>query len=58
MNLRTTVARLIMIFDVKFPEENDYGRGFEAGTREHFTLCPAELRMCFEKRPLVTRGSA
>ena len=51
MNLRTTVARLIMNFDVKFPRAgHDYGRSFEAGTREHFTLCPAELKMCFEKR--------
>ena len=53
MNLRTTVARFVMNFDIRFsPEDDDNGRRFEAGTTEHFTLSPAVLNMCFEKRQM------
>lgn len=45
-----------MDFDVRFPPlDDDNGRNFEARTREHFTICPAELKICFEKRRLVLR---
>ena len=54
MNLRCTIARLVMNFDIKFPPtDTDNGRTFEAKTWEHFTLAPAELKMCFEKRRVV-----
>lgn len=54
MNIRMTVARVVMMFDISFsPADDDNGRTFEARTREHFTLCPAELGICFEKRKLV-----
>ncbi len=51
MNIRTTVARLVMTFDIRFaPGDADNGVGFEKATTDHFTLCPGELRMCFERR--------
>ena len=51
MNIRATVARLVMTFDIKFaPGDAANGEGFEKATLDHFTLCPAELMMCFEKR--------
>lgn len=55
MNLRTTVARLVMGFDINFPPtDDDHGKTFEAKTIDHFTLGLAELKLCFEKRRLVT----
>lgn len=52
MDLRLTVARLVMEFDISFPPRDiDHGRTFEAETTEHFTLAPAELKICFQKRP-------
>lgn len=53
MDLRTTVARLVMNFDISFPPGDvDRGRTFEAKTIEHFTLAPAELKICLQKRLL------
>ena len=58
MNLRTTVARLVMIYDFRFPEkDDDNDRLFEAKTKDHFTLTPPELRICFEKRRLPKKWS-
>ena len=55
MNLRTTVARLIMNYDIRFPptDDNDNDRMFEAKTKDHFTLAPPELKICFEKRRML-----
>ena len=52
MSLGTTVARLIMNFDIGFAPEDgdDRGRKFEAGTKDHFTLGLTELKMCLKKR--------
>lgn len=51
LNLRTTVARLVMTFEISFdPEDLDCGRSFEADSREHFTLAPAALNICFKRR--------
>ena len=57
MNLRTTVARLVMNFDISFPPtDDDRGRTFEAATKDHFTFSLAELNICFEKRRSVTKA--
>lgn len=55
MNLRTTVARLIMNYDIRFPptDDDDNDRLFEAKTKDHFTLAPPELKICFEKRRML-----
>lgn len=52
MNIRTTTARLIMGFDIKFApaEQGDQGRRFEKETKDHLTLAPAKLEICFTKR--------
>ena len=52
MNIRTTIARLVMGFDIKFApaEEADQGRRFEMETKDHFTLGLARLDICFVKR--------
>ena len=55
MNIRTTIARLVMGFDVQFApaEQGDQGRRFEKETKDHFTLGLAKLEICF-----VERGSS
>lgn len=63
MTIRTTLARLVMNFDIRFPptdggkgggdgdgDGGDRGKTFEARSTEHFTLHPAELEMLFVKR--------
>ena len=51
LSLRTTVARLVMNYEISFaPEEFDAGRKFEIDLREHFTLALAELNICFKRR--------
>ena len=52
MNLRMTIARLVMSFDIKFAPADaaDNGMRFEKETWEHFTLVPANLGICFLKR--------
>lgn len=50
MSIRTTLAQLVMTFDIKFPTgELDAGKKCEIGMRDHFTLSPAEHEICFEK---------
>ena len=52
MNIRTTIARLVMGFDIKFApaEEVDQGKRFERETKDHFTMGLAKLEICFVKR--------
>ena len=52
MNIRTTIARLVMGFDIKFApaEEVDQGKRFEKETKDHFTMGLAKLEICFVKR--------
>lgn len=55
VNLRTTLAQLVMRFDISFPpSDSDKGITFEAKTTEHFTLHPAELKLCFQRRRIPT----
>jgi tryprostatin B 6-hydroxylase len=50
MDLRTTVARIVMNYDISFAPAGDQGVDFEAGLRDHFTVQPAKLEICFEAR--------
>lgn len=51
LNLRTTLAKLLLAFDIEFPPGDDpTGAGFEAKSKEHFTLAPGELNLIFRKR--------
>lgn len=52
LNLRTTLAKLLLAFDIEFPPGDDdrTGADFEANSKEHFTLAPGELNMVFRKR--------
>lgn len=51
LNIRTTLAKLLLTFDIAFPPEDDAtGAGFEAKSKEHFTLAPGELSLVFRKR--------
>jgi tryprostatin B 6-hydroxylase len=53
LNLRTTLARLVMYFDIEFPEGSLNNSGsFETNSKERFTLAPAELNICFKRRGL------
>lgn len=47
--IRTTLAKLLLAFDVGFAL-GDTGEGFEAKSKEHFTLKPGELNIAFRKR--------
>ncbi|KAL2009650.1 hypothetical protein VTN00DRAFT_5457 [Thermoascus crustaceus] len=49
LNLRTTVAQIIMNFDFKFGPGED-GRAFEGQTKDHFTVGLGPLNMSFTKR--------
>ena len=49
LSLRTTLARLLLEFDVAFAP-GETGAGIETGTVEHFTLAPGPLWMVFRKR--------
>ncbi|KAI9874353.1 MAG: hypothetical protein M1830_009845 [Pleopsidium flavum] len=49
LNLRTTVAKLIMNFDVSFAPGED-GKNLEEKTRDHFTFGLGELNLTFTKR--------
>lgn len=49
LNIRTTLARLLLAFDIGFAT-GDTGVGFEENSKEHFTLAPGELNIVFKKR--------
>lgn len=49
LNLRTTLARLIMTFDVKFAHGED-GEKFTQNARDAFILFMGELNLTFTKR--------
>lgn len=49
--IRTTLAKLLLAFEIAFPPGDDAtGAGFEAKSKEHFTLAPGELNLAFRKR--------
>lgn len=51
LNIRTTLAKLLLAFDIAFPPGDDAtGAGFEAKSKEHFTLAPGKLNLVFRKR--------
>jgi cytochrome P450 len=49
MNIRTTIARLVMGFDFEFAPGEE-GKGVEEDSKDHFTLAAGELRVVFRKR--------
>ena len=49
LNLRTTVARLLLEFDVEFAP-GETGWDLEQNAWEHFTLAPGQLHLRFTKR--------
>lgn len=49
MNLRSTVARLITTFDIKFAEGED-GSTFDGKSTNHFLWVPGDLYISFTKR--------
>lgn len=49
LNLRTTIAQIIMSFDFRFAPGED-GRAFEEQTKDHFTVSLGPLNMSFTKR--------
>jgi tryprostatin B 6-hydroxylase len=49
LNLRTTVARLVMEFDVRFAPGDD-GRKFLDEAQDNFVLYMGELNVVFERR--------
>ncbi|EEA26095.1 hypothetical protein TMatcc_005654 [Talaromyces marneffei ATCC 18224] len=49
MNLRSTLARLITTFDIKFAEGED-GSSFDGKSTNHFLWVPADLFISFTKR--------
>lgn len=49
LNLRVTVTELLHRFDVTFAPGVD-GSVVDANSKEHFTLVPAELNLCFSRR--------
>ena len=48
MNLRTTVAKLILAYSFAF-ESGETGVDFEVKSKEHFTLAPGSLKMSFKR---------
>ncbi|KAH8689533.1 putative cytochrome P450 [Talaromyces proteolyticus] len=52
MNLRSTLARLITTFDIKFGEGED-GSSFEGKSTNHFLWCPGDLYISFTRRTAV-----
>lgn len=49
MNLRTTVARLVMAFDFSFAPNED-GQNFEGQAKEQFTIAYGDLMISFKER--------
>lgn len=49
MNIRTTVARLIMTFDVRFPQGDDGTRWMNAAD-EHFSMGIDQMPVILERR--------
>lgn len=49
LNIRTTVARLLMRYEIKFAYAGN-GDSCETGAMEHFNLAPGALDLCFTKR--------
>lgn len=49
MNLRSTLARLITTFDIKFAEGED-GSTFDGKSTNHFLWVPGDLFISFTKR--------
>ncbi|OKL61205.1 hypothetical protein UA08_03406 [Talaromyces atroroseus] len=52
MNLRSTLARLLTTFDIKFAEGED-GSSFDGMSTNHFLWCPGDLYISFTKRERV-----
>ncbi|KAL9122024.1 MAG: hypothetical protein Q9187_001416 [Circinaria calcarea] len=55
LNIRTTLAKLIMEYDVAFAPGED-GTKVEADTRVRFTAGPGELKLVFRKREIYCKG--
>ena len=51
MNVRTTLARLLLTFDVALAP-GETGAGIESA-RDHFALVPEELNIVFQKKPMT-----
>ncbi|KAJ5737963.1 cytochrome P450 [Penicillium malachiteum] len=49
MNLRATVARIVADFDVQMAPGTSLA-AYDQGMKEHFTLAPSSLNLCFRKR--------
>ncbi|KAL8918691.1 MAG: hypothetical protein Q9172_005320 [Xanthocarpia lactea] len=50
MSIRTVLAELVINYDISFPPgKPETGDKCEAGMRDHFTLAPPELEICFTK---------
>ena len=49
MTLRTTLAKLILDFDISFAAGDD-GTAFENGTKTQFNTLPGPLNLLFRKR--------
>lgn len=49
MNIRTTIARLVMAFDFSFGPGED-GRKFEGEAKEQFTIGYGSLMISFRER--------
>ena len=51
MNVRVTLARIIMRYDLRFaPDRGDVMTRFEEGMSDHFTLQPGPLYLRLERR--------
>ncbi len=56
MTVRTTLARLIMDFDVSFAPGED-GKDIEENETTQLTITPGDLHLRFKRRTPLTAGS-
>ena len=50
MDLRLTTARIVMNYNMTFPEGGDRGAAFVDGLVDQFVVKPAKLEVCFQPR--------